>query len=70
MVQWPELCTRGAISLTSTAGPRRRPHDEHFHRQHADIVECISDLLGDAPRLAGDRRACGAGTREVFRMWS
>ncbi len=44
MVQWPELWTRGAISLAIN-----RPFDdEKFDREHADVVEGIHDALADS----------------------
>ena len=60
IVQWPELCTRGASSLASS----RAVAAEQFEREHADIVE----RFGQRPRMR-DRRcrpsACetGAGAR-------
>ena len=72
MVQWPELCTRGAISLTSTAWEAPSSHDEHLDRQHADIAEGFRDGLGDAPRFRGDRRRHGGrharGLQDVVLM--
>ena len=51
LVQWPELWTRGAISLTSSVS-RRRQH-EHLDREHADVAEGLGDLLGNGDGLGG-----------------
>ena len=71
-VQCPELCTRGAISLTSTRWPvpvraprTSRPPARRHSRSASAIVSAMR------ARLAGDARAgSSAGTRETFRMWS
>ena len=63
-VQWPELCTRGAISLTSR--PPSREH-EHLHRQHADIIELLRDRFGDARASCAASPETRAGTREIFK---
>ena len=61
MVQWPELCTRGAISLTSTACPVPSAHDEHLDRR--------ARRHSRAPRAMrrGDARAPAAATAGVTR---
>ena len=69
-VQWPELCTRGAISLTRTFGPFSLVQHEHLDREHADIVERGRDLAGDRAGLLRKRSGIAAGAREIFRMWS
>ena len=48
MVQWPELCTRGAISL-ATSLPRLH---EELDGEHADVVEMLEQLARRALRLA------------------
>ena len=46
IVQWPELCTRGAISFASSS-----PSDvEQLDREHADVVELVEQRVGAAPR--------------------
>ena len=50
IVQWPELCGRGASSLTSTLP---RGIDEHLHREQADQVERLRHAAGDVLRLPG-----------------
>ena len=42
MVQWPELCTRGAISLPSSSPSVH----EQFQREHADVVEALGERAG------------------------
>ena len=72
MVQWPLLCTRGAISLTISRAPRGRigAEMEHLHRQHADIVERLGDAARrwraprpGRPRAGRRARPTGAGCR-------
>ena len=64
-VQWPELCTRGAISLTMTGSAPPVRHDEEFDGQNAAIAEGIRDarrhLLGECLMLL--RAAGGNGAR-------
>ena len=68
IVQWPELCTRGAISLNT--GPCSR--GEELERQHADVAERVGDLarqlarLGDLRRDDRGRRQRGAGEDAAF----
>ena len=50
MVQWPELCTLGAISLTSRRGDPPSRWNISTHK-HADMAERFGDFAGDAPRL-------------------
>ena len=57
IVQWPELCGRGASSLTSTSPSWV---DEHLDREQADEVELLGDAAGD--RL-GARRDLGRHRR-------
>ena len=66
IVQWPELWTRGAISLNT--GPSRG--GEELERQHADIVERLGDLArpARAPRRPAPATAAAAGTVERARM--
>ena len=68
-VQCPELCTRGAISLTSIFGPPSAGDHEHLDREHADIIQRVGDLLGDAAGLRGqrigDRRRHARGLQDV-----
>ena len=58
MVQWPELCGRGASSLTSTAAV---PGDEHLDRQNADESQGIGDSQRDPLRLGGRLGRYGGG---------
>ena len=53
IVQWPELWTRGAISLARSAPL----HLEELERQHADVAE----LLEERARELLGLRACSAG---------
>ena len=58
IVQWPLLCTRGAISLTS--GPSAA--GEELDGQHADVAERLGDAQRRVARLVdlrGDRIAAG-----------
>ena len=50
MVQCPELCGRGAISLTRT---RPVAVDEHLDGEEADEVERFCDAPGDPGGLGG-----------------
>ena len=74
MVQWPELWTRGAISLTtrrsrspSRPGTSRRRARRHSraHRRCAARWRCASRSVSrrHARRDAGRRRGCGRGAR-------
>ena len=66
MVQWPELCTRGAISLTTSGSAACVPEVEHLHRQHADVAERLGNRGGDiAGACQGDRRQAARGRRSV-----
>ena len=53
MVQCPELCTRGAISLAIS---RAADHEE-FDGEHADVIEMFEQPPRGALRLARERRA-------------
>ena len=68
-VRWPELCGRGASSLTSRRAVARQ---EQLDAEHADHVEALQDAAGDLHRLAvrppaarrparSRRRGCGGG---------
>ena len=57
IVQCPELCGRGASSLTSTSPDWDH---EHLDRQHPDEIELFGDVAGD--RL-GAHRGLGADPR-------
>ena len=52
IVQCPELCGRGAISLASTVAPRV---DEHLHGEQPDQIERVGDTPGDRLSLSIDR---------------
>ena len=67
-VQWPELWTRGAISLTRRRCGRPVGRDEHLDGEHADMVERLGDGLGDRRASAASAGGMRAGTVEVFRM--
>ena len=56
IVQWPELCTRGAISFASSARA-----DEELDREHADVVEVLEQALQVrvAPLAAARALRCG-----------
>ena len=43
-------------------------NDEHFHRQHADIVKSVGDARGNAMSFRGTAGVTVAGTREIFKM--
>ncbi len=66
IVQWPELCGRGANSLTSSVPSRRH---EHLDGQHADQVERACDPPADRRGLFGqrrcDRRRCDRSPQDV-----
>ena len=63
IVQCPELCTRGAISLASS----RSPDLEQLDREHADVAELVHDArrVGLGRRLELRRDASGAGAIEA-----
>ena len=58
IVQWPELCGRGAISLTSTRPVRV---DEHLDGEQADQVQRLRDAPGHPPSLGGGGRRDPSG---------
>ena len=69
MVQCPELCTRGAISLTKKRAVLR---NEQLHREHADIIQRFGDAACDRGGIFDlrrrQRRRHGRAAQDVILM--